>query len=54
MGLAVLGSVGCGWIVHAVGRTGFLSMAWVSHVAAVAGAIALVLAMRVATKQHLA
>lgn len=54
LAVGVVGAVGAGMIVHLVGRSGFLSMSWVGHVSAFIGAVALVLGMRVATKQHLA
>ena len=54
LGVGVMGAVAGGLLMHAFARTGALSMAWASHVAAFAGAVALVLTLRVATKQHLA
>src|SRR5215216_264903 len=50
--MGILGAVGAGAIAHVAAGSGFMSASWVGHVAAFFGAVALVLGMRVATKQH--
>jgi uncharacterized membrane protein YeaQ/YmgE (transglycosylase-associated protein family) len=54
LAVGIVGAVLSGMVLHALARTGFMSMSWVSHVAALIGAVALVLGLRVMTKQHLA
>jgi uncharacterized membrane protein YeaQ/YmgE (transglycosylase-associated protein family) len=49
----LIGAVATGWLVHTLGRSGgFLGMVWVSHVAALLGAVVLLVVQRAATSQR--
>ena len=52
--VGVLGAVVTGFAVHSLARSGFLSMSWISHIAAFVGASVLLLLQRTATGQRMA